>query len=373
MELLKSPMQRELEGVVQRLLQDKNAFTDLQQRLASGRVFHRELWSTLAELGLLCVPFSEDLGGTGGGFADVAAVAEALGKGLCLEPYSTNVVLCGSLLEDYPSLLAEMLCGEKLLAFAHTEQVAQEELTHIDTRAESRDGAYLLNGRKVHVFGGHVADRFVVSARTAGDAGDASGISLFLVNVGDPGVALKTYTNQDTTGAAELVLQDAVAQLVGPPGDALPAIRRALDRATAAICAEAVGAMEALVEATVDYVKTRKQFGTTLGSFQVVQHQAVDMLVELEHARSLTLAAGGYADNDNELERGRVISAAKIGVNEAARFVAKTALQLHGGIGMTEECAVGHYFRRLTAIRLSFGDTYDHLERLEALAAGAQA
>lgn len=367
MELLKSEIQRELEDLVTRLMREKNAFCDLQEQLAREQHFDRDLWASLAQLGLLCVPFSEQQGGTGGGIADAAVVVEALGKGLCIEPYISNVVLCGSMLPEDSSTLATMMSGEKLLAFAHTERGSGDNPAHVESRAGTSSEGYVLSGVKSHVSGGHVADNYIVSARTSGDGDEQSGISLFLVDRNAPGVKVRTYITNDNMGGAEVTLEDAPGQLIGREGEALPAIGLAYDRATAAVCAEAVGAMEALVEATAEYVRTRRQFGTTIGSFQVVQHMAVDMLVNLEHARSLSLAASRYADCDDQSERGRVISAAKIGVNEAARFVAKTAVQLHGGIGMTEECAVGHYFRRLSAIRLSFGDTNYHLERMETV------
>ncbi|MGI9289200.1 MAG: acyl-CoA dehydrogenase family protein [Pseudomonadales bacterium] len=363
MELLKSDIQRELEDLVTRLLRDKNAFSDLQGKLAQGQHFDRDLWASLSQLGLLCVPFSEQLGGTGGGFADVAVVVEALGKGLCIEPYIGNVVLCGSLLSEDSSALAAMMSGEKLLAFAHAERGRADNPAHVEARAEASGDGYVLSGAKAHVFGGDVADSYIVSARTSGD-GERFAVSLFLVDRNAPGVNVETFITNDNMGGAEVALKEAPAQLIGCEGQALPVIGWAYDKATAAVCAEAVGAMEALVEATSEYVRTRRQFGTTIGSFQVVQHMAADMLVNLEHARSLSIAASRYADCSDELERMRVISAAKIGVNEAARFVAKTAVQLHGGIGMTEECAVGHYFRRLSAIRLSYGDTNYHLERM---------
>jgi alkylation response protein AidB-like acyl-CoA dehydrogenase len=364
LELLKSDIQRELEDLVTRLLRDKNAFSDLQGKLAQGQNFDRDLWASLAQLGLLCVPFSEQQGGTGGGSADVAVVVEALGKGLCIEPYTSNVVLCGSLLSEDSATLAAMMSGEKLLAFAHAERGKGDNPAHVEVRAEASGEGYVLSGAKAHVFGGDIADSYIVSARTSGDGDERSGISLFLVERSAPGVEVRTHITNDNMGGAEVALQEAPAQLIGCEGQALPVIAQAYDKATAAVCAEAVGAMEALVEATTEYVRTRRQFGTTIGSFQVVQHMAADMLVNLEHARSLSIAASRYADCGDEPERMRVISAAKIGVNEAARFVARTAVQLHGGIGMTEECAVGHYFRRLSAIRLSYGDTNYHLDRM---------
>lgn len=365
MELLKSDLQRELEDLVTRLMRDKNAFSDLQGKLAQGQHFDRDLWASLAQLGLLCVPFSEQQGGTGGGFADVAVVVEALGKGLCIEPYTSNVVLCGSLLSEDSATLAAMMSGEKLLAFAHAERGKGDNPAHVEARAEASGEGYVLSGAKAHIFGGDVADSYIVSARTSGDGDERSGISLFLVDRNAPGVEVKTHITNDNMGGAEVTLEEATGQLIGREGEALATIGWAYDRATAAVCAEAVGAMEALVEATTEYVRTRRQFGTPIGSFQVVQHMAADMLVNLEHARSLSIAASRYADCGDEPERMRVISAAKIGVNEAARFVARTAVQLHGGIGMTEECAVGHYFRRLSAIRLSYGDTNYHLDRME--------
>ena len=287
---MKSDTQRELEALVTRLMRDKNAFGHLQARLAQGQYFDRNLWSSLAQLGLLRAPFSEEAGGTGGGFADAAAIVEALGRGLCIEPYIDNVVLCGALLPEYSPTLAAMMSGEKLLAFAHTEPGAANDPAYLETCAYQSDKGYLLSGDKSHVFGGHVADSYLVSARTLGGE-EGSAVSLFLIDRNASGVNVRTYMTHDNRGGAEIRLNEAPAKLIRSEGGALTVIGWAYDKATAAVCAEAVGAMQALVDATSDYIRTRRQFGTHIGSFQVVQHMTADMLVNLEHARSLAIAA----------------------------------------------------------------------------------
>jgi pimeloyl-CoA dehydrogenase small subunit len=365
--------QRMLQDSVQRLLAEHGSF---EQRLAHRDEPHgysRALWARFAELGLLALPFDEPDGGLGGGPVDVLIVMQALGRALALEPYLASVVLAGGLLREAGSaeqrrqLVPDIAAGEMTLAFAHAEAQSRYGLADVSTSARADGDGWVLDGEKRCVTAGDTADRLIVSARVSGEARDREGVSLFIVDANADGVTRRGYRTQDHTRAADSrfervrVARDA---LLGPPGAAVPCIERAVDVATAALCAEAVGVMERLHELTVEYLKVRKQFGVAIGSFQALQHRAVDMLVALEQARSMALYAAMMCTEPDATERSRAISAAKVQVGRSARFVGQEAIQLHGGIGMTEECQAGHYFRRLTMIELQCGDTAHHLRRL---------
>ncbi|NDZ18660.1 pimeloyl-CoA dehydrogenase small subunit [Variovorax sp. WS11] len=367
--------QRMLQDSLQRLLAERCGF---EQRLASRDEpggYSRALWSRHAEMGLLGLPFAEDDGGLGGGPVETLIVMQAFGRALALEPYLPTVVLSGALLRQAASpaqrdaQVGAIVAGERTLAFAYAESQSRDDLADVTARAE-RDGAgWRLSGIKRFVLAGDSAELLIVSARTHGDARDRDGVSLFLVDPGAAGITRRGYRTQDHQRAADIRF-DAVHleadALLGPEGAALPLIEGAVDTATAALCAEAVGAMERLHEITVEYLTMRKQFGVAIGSFQALQHRAVDMLVAVEQARSMALYAAMMCSEPDAAERGRAISAAKVQINKSARFVAQEAIQLHGGIGMTEECQAGHYFRRLSVIEMLFGDTAHHLRRVAA-------
>lgn len=370
-----SDTQRELQDMVQRLLRERYDFAARQKIFDSESGFSVEQWHTYAELGLLGVAFDDDHGGFGGGFGDVAVLMEALGGALALEPVIPNMLLAGGLVAAMGSaaqtaeILPRIAGGTLLAALAHGEMDARHTLHRVETIARRNGAYYSLSGAKVAVLGGHVADLLVVSARTGGSIDDRDGISLFLVNAASGGVAVRKYRTFDGMGAAVIDL-DCVsvpaAALLGPEGDALPFVVHAYDRAIAAQCAEAVGAMAAANAITLDYLKTRRQFGVAIGSFQALQHKMVDMTVAHEHARSLAIIAARYADVGDADDRAKAISAAKVGIDRAGKLVGQHAIQLHGGIGMTEEYAIGHYLRRLTAMGLTFGDVGYHLDRLAA-------
>jgi pimeloyl-CoA dehydrogenase small subunit len=365
--------QRMLQDSVQRLLAEHGSF---EQRLAHRHEPHgysRALWARFAELGLLALPFDEPDGGLGGGPVDVLIVMQALGRALALEPYLASVVLAGGLLREAGSaeqrrqLVPDIAAGEMTLAFAHAEAQSRYGLADVSASARADGDGWVLDGEKRCVTAGDTADRLIVSARVSGEARDREGVSLFIVDANADGVTRRGYRTQDHTRAADIRFERVrVARnaLLGPPGAAVPCIERAVDVATAALCAEAVGVMERLHELTVEYLKVRKQFGVAIGSFQALQHRAVDMLVALEQARSMALYAAMMCTEPDATERSRAISAAKVQVGRSARFVGQEAIQLHGGIGMTEECQAGHYFRRLTMIELQCGDTAHHLRRL---------
>jgi alkylation response protein AidB-like acyl-CoA dehydrogenase len=342
----------------QRMLQDS-----VQRLLADQR---ETLWPHFAELGLLALPFAESDGGLGGGPVDTAIVMEAIGRALAPAPYLSTVVLCGGLLRAAasPALRAQLVpaiaAGELTLAFAHSEAQARFDLGDVRLAATQDGEGWVIEGEKRFVLAGDEAGRLIVSARTPG------GIALFLVDAKQAGVQRRGYLIQDRSRCADIrfdqVRVGAGARL--GEGDALGAIELAVDQTIAALCAESVGAMARAHELTVDYLKVRKQFGVAIGSFQALQHRAVDMLVAVEQARSMALYATMMCGESDPSVRRRAISAAKVQVNESGRFVAQEAVQLHGGIGMTEECQVGHYLRRLSMIEMLFGDTPHHVRRL---------
>ena len=326
--------------------------------------FSRAHWKQFAELGLLALPFPEDFGGLNGNGVDTMLVMEAFGRGLVLEPYLSSVVVAGHLVRDAGSaaqkdaLLPAVAGGERMLALAHYERGARYEVSRVDTAAKADGAGWKLSGSKAVVLGGGAADRLLVSANTG------KGISLFLVDAKAAGVSVRSYMTQDGGRAAEVRLDNVAVgadALIGAQDGALPAIERALDYGIAAMCAEAVGIMAALDEATLEYLKTRKQFGQPIGRFQALQHRMVDMVIATEQSRSMAMMAAVKVDSDDATERRRAISAAKAYIGQQARFVGQQAVQLHGGMGVVDELNVSHWFKRLTMIELTFGNTDHHL------------
>ena len=368
-----SEEQRLLKDSVTRLLADRYGFENRKAYRARPEGWSRDLWRQYAELGLLGVAFSEADGGFGGGPVETMLIMEAFGRVLALEPYLATVVLAGGLIrragspEQRAALIGPLAAGELLLAFAHAEPQSGYDLFDVGRAARQDGAAFVLNGEKGLVLHGDAADKLIVSARVAGERRDAEGIGLFLVDAGRRGVARRGYPTQDGLRAAEVTLTDVRVEprdVLGDPRGAYPVIERVVDEAIAAVCAEAVGAMSEALEMTVDYLKTRKQFGVAIGSFQALQHRASDMVVALEQARSMMMLATMMAGEDNAAERRKAISAAKVQIGRAARFVGQQAIQLHGGIGMTMEYKLGHLFKRLSMIDIAFGDADYHLERL---------
>ncbi len=365
-----SEEQRLLKDSVDRLITDKYDFESRKQYGSNERGFSSEIWAQFAELGLLALPFAEEHGGFGGGPVDLMLVMEALGRALALEPYLATVVLAGGALrhagteEQKAEIIPGVAAGERILAFAHHERPARYELAHVATRARADGGSFLIDGEKSLVLNGDAADTLVVSARVGGAERDRDGVGLFLVDATGSGVSRRGYQTQDGLRAAEVTFSGAPAQPMGEPGKAMEVIDRVVDEAIAALCAEAVGAMVEMHASTVDYLKTRKQFGVPIGSFQVLQHKAVDMFIALEQARSITLYATMMAGSNDAAERRRAASAAKVQVGRSCRLVGQHAIQLHGGIGVTWEYKVAHAFKRATMIDLAFGDADHHLAKL---------
>lgn len=365
--------QRMLKDAVDRLVGDRYGFEQRGRYLDTKEGWSRELWARYADLGLLGLPFTEADGGFDGGPAETMIVMEAVGRGLLLEPYLASVVLAGGLLasagdaQQRAEILPPLIAGERLLAFAHSEAQARYDLADVATRARREGDHWVLDGCKRFVLHGDCADQLIISARTSGERRDADGVTLFIVDAKTAGVSRRGYQTQDRLRAADITLDGVrlpLAALLGSSRQALPLIEQAVDRAVAALCAEAVGAMQQAFDMTVEYLKVRKQFGVLIGSFQALQHSAVDMLVMIEQARSMAYYASMMVNDGDALERRRAIAAAKVQINRSARFVAQQAVQLHGGIGVTEECQVGHYMRRLSMIEILFGDADHHLAQL---------
>lgn len=347
------------------------------EQLAAARAEHlgfaETKWAELAELGLLGLPFAEADGGFGGGPVETQVVMEALGRALAPEPYLASVILGGGAVRlagseaQKAALLPGLIDGTARLAFAHSELQARYDLNDVATSARAVEGGFRLDGRKSVVLNADAAKTLVVSARTSGDRRDETGITLFVVPVDAAGLTLEAYATQDGGRAADVLLSDVFVPtdaVLGTVGAGLPVVERVVEGAIAALCAEAVGLMEALNALTVDYLKTRKQFGVAIGSFQALQHKAVDMFVALEQARSMALYAAMMVEAEDPAERRVALSAAKVQINRSARFVGQTAVQLHGGIGMTMEYIGAHHFRRLAMIELMFGDTPYHQRRV---------
>jgi pimeloyl-CoA dehydrogenase small subunit len=365
--------QRLLRDSVDRLVADHYAFDKRRAYLAEPDGWSRALWAQYAELGLLGLPFAESDGGFGGGPIEVMLVMEAFGRVLALEPYLATIVLGGTALRlagseaQKSAILPQIAEGKLILAFAHSERQARYDLSDVLTTAKPKAGGWMLDGAKSVVLHGDCAQLLVVSARTSGERDDPHGITLFLVGAAANGVARRSYPMRDGTRAAEISLsdveigEDAVLDEVGA---AFPVIERVIEAGIAATAAEAVGAMETMQGLTLDYLKTRQQFGRPIGDNQVLQHRAAEMLMELERGRSMAMLAAMMVEEPDAAERAHNIAMAKVGVGQASKFVAQNAIQLHGGIGMTEEYAVGHYFRRCMVIEHLFGDTAHHLSRL---------
>ncbi len=368
-----SDEQRLLQDSVTRLLADRYGFDQRKQYLKAPEGWSAALWARYAELGLLGLPFDETFGGFDGGPVEVMLVMQALGRALALEPYLATVVLAGTAIRlagnaaQQAAILPAVAEGRMKLAFAHGERQARYDVPDVLTTARRNGQGWVLDGAKSVVLHGDSADRLVVSARTGGEREDPDGITLFLVDGTAPGLARRGYALRDESRAAELSLTgvevpaDAV---LGEVGQGLPVVERVIEAGIAAMGAEAVGAMETLHGTTLEYSRTREQFGKPIGQNQVVQHRLADMLMSMEQGRSMAMLATMSVEEPDPAQRARAMSMAKVGYGQAARFVSQQAVQLHGGIGMTEELAVGHYFRRCMVIEHTFGDTAFHLARL---------
>jgi alkylation response protein AidB-like acyl-CoA dehydrogenase len=345
--------------------------------VASPEGFSREHWEKFASLGWLGIAFPEDRGGFGGSPVETMIISEAFGRGLVQEPFVPCVVLAGTALaygatcKAHHDLLEAMIGGEKLLTFAYAEVGSRYDYGLIETTAR-RDGSDLvIDGTKLAVPFGAFADTFVVTVRTSGGKHDADGVTVVLVDRDTPGLTRRDYRTVDDRRASTLTFANVrvpAANVLGEMGAALPLVERAIDAGLGAIAAEAVGNTSVLLKRTVEYLKTRKQFGVPIGTFQALQHRAVDMLIQVELARSITFyGTMALVEDGPANDRMRALSATKAQIARSGRIVGESAIQLHGGIGMSEEYVIGHYFKRISMIELELGDVDFHLQRYVAL------
>lgn len=365
-----------LQDSLRRYLQD--SYSDaVRKSVTEGELgFSTEVWSGMAELGVVGALFNEDKGGYGGSGFDLAVVFEEFGRVGAVDPILDTGVLAGGLLatsstKAHGELLATVIEGEEHLALAHAEPDSRYDLSRVSTTAVSYGNGYLLNGRKSVVVNAPAANWVIVSARTHGDVADVDGISLFLVSSDAAGIESRSYTIASGGRASEIIfdgVQLPANSLIGKQGEAWSHIEYSQARATVALCAEALGLMESIQALTADYLRTRKQFGKPIGKFQALQHRMADVLIEIEQARSAVINLAGHLDATRD-ERERHVSATKNLVGLVGQRVAEEGVQLHGGIGMTMEYSLGHLVRRLTMVDHRFGDTTHHLERFIALSA----
>ena len=384
MEFSLSEEQQQLKDSLRRYLDKTYTFESRRQQLKVGAPARDNHWQAFAEFGLLGIGMPEQFGGLGAtdnSTEDTMVVMECVGRSLVVEPYLSTVVLCGGLLRDHGSAeqrkqhLPEMVAGNKTMALAVHERAGRYQFRHVAATARRDGDAYVLNGGKSVTLHGATADTLIVSARSRGATGDEDGISLFLVGNNAAGLSTRNYPTFDGHQAAQIELNNvrvSIDALVGSENNGFPAIELAIGHGIAALCAEAVGAMDALIEQTLEYLKTRKQFGVAIGTFQALQHRMVDMFIAAEQARSMTLLVTLNVNAQNIHERRRVIAAAKSLVGQSARLVGQQAVQLHGGMGVTDELPISHYFKRLTAIDLTFGDAHYHRGRLGEMLAAEQ-
>ena len=362
-------------------LADHYAFEQRRAAIKSASGWRPEVWKAFAsDLGILGATFPEELGGLGGGATETLVIMEELGKALVVEPYLATVVIAGGFLNrsGHPAaaeLIGRIIAGEAAFAFAYAEPQGRYALNDVAVTATRQGAGFVLNGQKAVVLGAPWASHLIVTARTGGARREAAGISVFLVDPKASGVVMREDPTVDGGRAAEIAFENVALgadALIGAEGQGLPLIEAVADEATVALCAEACGVLRRLHEGTLEYTKQRKQFGQPIGQFQVLQHRMVDMFIAFEQSVSMTYMAtiklAAPAD-----ERAKAASAAKVQIGRACRFVGQNAIQLHGGMGMTDEMAIGHYFKRATMIEAQFGATDHHLARYEALSFGKAA
>ena len=362
-----------------RLIKDQYDWETRNKVITSETGWRAEMWAQFAELGLLMAPFSEEDGGLGGNAVDAMVVMEEFGKGLVVEPYVPSVVLGGGFLKHGGSAaqkenyLASLMGGEATFAFAYAEPTSRFNLNDVTTTAKANGSSYVLNGQKSVVLGAPWATHLVVTARTSGDRFEEKGISVFIVPKDAAGISTRDYPTMDGYRASEIYFENVEVSgddMIGEEGAAFPLIEKVTDEGIAAICAEACGAMEIANADTLDYAKQRKQFNVPISTFQVLQHRMVDMMIEHQQSVSMTFQVTLRLEED-DVTRKKAASAAKVQIGKAGRFIGQAATQIHGGMGVTDELRLGHYFKRLTLIDTQFGNVDYHLRRYTNLAEGA--
>ena len=364
-----------IQSQVAQFIQRDYEWEKRQVLVASDLGFSSENWKTFAELGWLGISLSEKSGGFGGSALESMIIMEEFGKGLVVEPFLETVILCAGLIdscgneEQKADLLGPVISGEMHLALGFTEPQSRFNLADVTTEAKKKNGDYLVSGFKSVVMNGPNANKLIISARTSGKQNDKEGISLFIIDSNLDGVSLRNYPTVDGRRASEVTLENVIipsSSLLSEEGKGFQHLEGAIDGATLAICAEAVGAMEVLYKTTVEYTKTREQFGQAIGKFQVLQHRMVDMFMEYEQSKSLLYMAT-IKNVEGSKDAKKAISGLKYQVGKAAKFIGQQSVQLHGGMGVTEELNVGHFFKRLTTIITIFGNTDYHLKRYSRL------
>jgi pimeloyl-CoA dehydrogenase small subunit len=365
-----SEEQQLLKDSVDRFVREEYEFDKRRALIASDDGYSDDNWAKMAELGWLGASLPEEYGGYGGGPVETMVVMEAFGRGLVVEPYFATVVMGGNFLIRSgdetlkQNLLPKLAEGKLKMAFAYAEKQSRYDLHEVEFKAEKKGDDFVLNGEKGVVFHAASADKIVVSARTSGGSRDEKGITVFLVDAGVDGLSRRDYPTVDGLRASELAFSNVTAEAVlGEVDNGLPLIEMVVQHGIAAISAEAMGCMDVLLDTTNEYLKTREQFGQPIGKFQVLQHRMADMFIKCEEARSMCYLATMRLDETDALERAKTTAATKVQVGESARFVGQQSVQLHGGMGMTDELSVGHYFKRLTMIDTMFGDYNYHLKR----------
>ena len=369
MDLSLSDEQRLLKDSVSRFARDHYS-VELRRSLRDTKEgFKPEHWQQFAELGWLSLPFAKDDGGLDGSALDTAVIMEELGRTLIIEPYLVNVVICGGFLRRADEALRRvclppLMAGESQWAFAFSEQGGRYNLNDVTVAAKADGGDFMLSGEKIAVVNGHIADQLLVTARLSGKRRDRQGVGLFLVDGNDSGITRRSYPLVDGYRGANICFEKASAQVLAL--HAMPLLEIVIAEAMSAMGAEALGAMEALLHTTVAYSKTREQFGQPIGKFQALQHRMADMYLQCEGLRSL-LYYTVIAQIEQREDAIKAASGLKVKMGDAGRFVSQQAIQLHGGIGMTDELSVGHYFKRLLLLNTLFGDAEYHVKRYAAL------
>ena len=365
-----------LQESIARFVQNDYGFDDRQSSVQSELGYSAENWSTFAELGWLGVPFSEADGGFGGGAVDSMIMMEQFGKGLIIEPYLATVILAGGALKNggneaqKAKYLPGIVDGSSQGALAFAEPQARFNVADVATTATAQGDGYVISGAKAVVLNGPSANFIVMSARTSGDQRDTDGISLFVVDADADGITRQDYPTVDAFRASEITFENVQVgadALIGEAGEGLAVLQQTIDEAILAVGAEAVGCMEKLYKDTVEYCKQREQFGQAIGKFQVLQHRMVDMFMEHEQSKSMMFMAAMRLDEGYGDAAQKAVSAFKVQVGKSGKFVGQSAVQLHGGMGMTEELNIGHYFKRLTIIDTLFGNADFHLKRFGQL------
>ena len=364
--------QKLLAESVDRFILDDYNFEGRRKIMAMDGGFDKNNWKKFGDLGWLALPIPEEYGGLGGSTVDTAVLLESFGRGLVVEPYQSTIVLgaaaimAGGRSDQKKSILGDVAEGKTLIAFAHSEPRSRFNIKHVELTATKNGGSYTLNGQKAVVHNAETADILIVSARTGGGVRDEAGITLFIVDPRAEGLEIRSYPTIDGLRASELLFNSVSIDeqsVLGDLNNGFLVLENVIDRACVLLCAEAAGAMDTAVKLTVDYIKNREQFGQPIGSFQVLQHRSVEMLGAKDFSRALTYRAAGLIDNGSLIDRSRAVSAAKVEMGTGGRLIGQEGVQMHGGMGMTEDMAIGHFFKRLTMIDALFGNVDYHRRR----------